>query len=100
MKLYIINSKEMNDAQKNEVISNLEENGYNPEYDEFEAVEDADGVIYDVRVFDPYNKVKATDYLPVYINFDGYSNWLYEYRDNAGNTIDTIFDIYEGETQD
>ena len=72
-----------------------------------EVVLDEDGTLYDIRVFDPYNRVKPRkddDGLmrdqAVYIGPDGWSNWLFEYSDNEFNDIDTIFEEYNGVTQD
>lgn len=62
-----------------------------------EIVADDDDNIYDVRLFDPYNRIDAVN---PYRYGDGWSNWLFEYTDNQGNNIDAIFEKYNGETQD
>lgn len=72
-----------------------------------EVVLDEDDNLYDIRVFDPYNRVqprKDGDGLmrdqAVYIGPDGWSHWLFGYSDNEFNDIDTIFEEYNGVTQD
>lgn len=72
-----------------------------------EVVLDEDGNLYDIRVFDPYNRVKPrkdddclTRDQAVHIGPDGWSRWLFEYSDNEFNDIDTIFEEYNGVTQD
>ena len=56
-----------------------------------EVVLDEDGNLCDIRVFDPYKRVPNG----VYINPDGWSNWLYSYEDPDGNDIDTILENQE-----
>lgn len=72
-----------------------------------EVVTDEDGTLYDIRVFDPYNQVhprKDDDGMmtdqAVYIGWDGWSDWLFDYTDPAGNDVDEIIENYDGETQD
>lgn len=117
MKLQKVLFSELSEEVQKQVINEFSESSYNPEYLTQEtyssSVIDAEIVTYegdennplmtviDIRVFDPYNHIPSPDgYAPVYINFDGWSNWLYDYHDNQGNDIDTIFDEYDGETQD
>lgn len=59
------------------------------------VTDENDTSIYDYRIFDPHHHGKNS----IYTNFDGWSNWLCEYRDNEGNDIDVIFDEYDGEAQ-
>lgn len=57
-----------------------------------EVVIDEDGTLYDFRVFDPFQLVDKE----LYVYADGWSNWLLEYRDPAGNDIDTILQDQDG----
>lgn len=108
MKLEIKNYDELNEAQKKEVIEEMGE-CYNTQYltneDYTRAVVNAevavgeDGCIYDVRVFDPYRHIKANDHVPIYIGADGWSHWLFDYRDLDGNDVDTILEEFDGELQ-
>lgn len=101
---------ELDKAQKQSVKEQLEDrlgldseymkNKYSSRIVDVEVVYDENGTLYDARVFDPYNKISGNRRTPIYIGFNGWSNWLGEYRDNAGNDIDDIFDEYDGETQD
>lgn len=52
-------------------------------------------VLYDLRIFDPYRKACGN----IFLNADGWSGWLDNYRDPQGNGIDTVFDDYGGEIQ-
>lgn len=109
MKLEIKNFDELSAAQKKETIDQMGE-CYNTQYmtneDYTRSVVDAevaigeDGCIYDVRVYDPYGHIKSNGHMPVYINADGWSHWLFDYRDNAGNTVDTIMEDFDGELQE
>ena len=82
--------------------------GYTPDYlTEFprnevnvEVVLDEDGTLYDFRVFDPYHFIYADGKTPAYIGPDGWSKWLYEYRDPAGHDVDEILEDYDGVPQD
>lgn len=104
MKLEIKNFDELSAAQKKETIDQMGE-CYNVDYltneDYTRSVVDAevaigeDGCIYDVRVYDPYGHIKSNGHMPVYINADGWSHWLFDYRDNAGNDVDTIMEDME-----
>lgn len=116
-KLSIHNFNELSKGQQ-EAIKNEFGKTYNPAYltGEYsddnaevgaEVVLDEDGNLYDIRVFDPYSRVqprKDDDGLmrdqAVYIGPDGWSHWLFEYSDNEFNDIDTIFEEYDGETQE
>lgn len=65
-----------------------------------EVVVDENGILYDIRVYDPFNIVPQLECTShVYINPDGWSNWLYGYCDPAGNDVDEILDEYNGEVQ-
>lgn len=57
-----------------------------------EVVVDEDGTLYDFRVFDPFQLVDKE----LYVYADGWSNWLLEYIDPAGNDIDTILEDQDG----
>ena len=61
-----------------------------------EVVIDEDGTLYDFRVFDPFQLVDKE----LYVYADGWSNWLLEYRDNAGHDVDEILDEFDGVPQD
>lgn len=61
-----------------------------------EVAVDEDGTIYDIRVFDPFHLVDNE----LYVYSDGWSDWLYEYRDPAGNDVDDILEVYDGVLQD
>lgn len=116
-KLSIHNFSDLSEGVRESIISEFSEH-FNPAYltGEYsddnaevgaEVVLDEDGNLYDIRVFDPYNRVqprKDDDGLmrdkAVYIGPDGWSHWLLEYSDNEFNDIDTIFEEYNGVTQD
>lgn len=59
-----------------------------------EVVTDEDNTLYDYRVFDPQHVSGS-----LYTNFDGWTHWLCQYEDNEHNTIDIIFDEYDGVPQ-
>lgn len=109
MKLEIKYYDELSAAQKKETIDQMGE-CYNPQYmtneDYTRSVVDAevaigeDGCIYDVRVYDPCGHIKSNGHMPVYIYADGWSHWLFDYRDNAGNDVDTIMEDFDGELQE
>jgi hypothetical protein len=109
MKIEVKYYYQLTKEQQAKVKKDFRENGGNSDYlnDKFYISElnaqvaiDEDCNLYDVKVFDPYHHVNAGDYLTVYIGPDGWSNWLYEYRDNAGNDVDTIMEDYDGELQE
>lgn len=109
MKLTSYYFNELNEEQQNRIMDNFSENGFNADYlngkysraiVNAQVVVDGGWNLYDIKVFDPYNLVKDDECLPVYIGAGGWSNWLFEYRDNAGNNIDEILDDYDGETQE
>lgn len=114
-KLSIHNFYELPQEQQKSIISEFGEN-FNPAYltgkystnvVNAEVVTDEEGTLYDMRVFDPFNHVQPrrdddrmmTD-MAVYIGFDGWSDWLFDYTDPAGNDVDEIFEEYDGETQE
>lgn len=102
-KLSIHNFYDLPKEQQKSIVSELGEN-FNTAYfagDDLnnvnaEVVTDEDGTLYDVRVFDPFQTVKDN----VYIGADGWSYWLLDYTDPAGNDVDEIIENYDGETQD
>ena len=105
MKLTSYSFNELTEEQQNRIMDSLCENGVNEDYlnDKFsrdevnvEIVVDEDGTLYDFRVFDPFQLVDKG----LYVYADGWSNWLFEYRDNAGNDIDEILEDYDGEIQE
>lgn len=109
MKLTSYYFNELNKEQQARIQNDFYGNGYNLDYlnDTYsrsfvnaQVVVDEDFNLYDIKVFDPYNLVKNVKDLPVYINPDGWSNWLFEYRDNAGNDMDAILEDFDGETQE
>lgn len=96
---------ELPKGQQKSIIKDFQK-WYNPDYltgiysnniVDAEIVVDENGCLYDIRVFDPYHKVSQSD---IYINFDGWSGWLYDYRDPAGHDMDTILEEYDGEVQE
>ena len=100
---------ELTKEQQNRIMESFSESGYSNDYlnDKYsrsivnaQVVVDEDWNLYDIKVFDPYQHVKNGENLPVYIGPDGWSNWLYKCRDNAGNDVDTILEDYDGEIQD
>lgn len=100
---------ELREEQQNRIMEAFSESGYNNDYlsDKFSrsivnalVVVDGDWNLYDIKVFDPYHRVETGECLPVYIGTSGWSNWLYEYRDNAGNDVDAILEDYDGVPQD
>jgi predicted metal-dependent peptidase len=100
---------ELPKGQQKSIIEDFQQS-FNPEYltgrysnniVDAEIVVDENGCLYDIRVFDPYHKVSHQEgKSAIYINFDGWSGWLYDYRDPAGHDIDEIFDEYDGEVQE
>ena len=62
-----------------------------------QVVVDEDFHLCDIKVYDPYNLIQNPT--PVYINWMGWSNWLFDYRDKAGHNMDRILYRYGGETQ-
>lgn len=100
--LSIHNFFDLSKEQQKSIISELGEN-FDPAYfagDDLnnvnaEVVTDEDGTLYDVRVFDPFHNVEGD----TYIGPDGWSNWLLDYTDPAGNDVDEIIENYDGETQ-
>lgn len=95
-KLSIHNFYDLPKEQRESIISEFGEY-FSPDYlnDKYsrnevnvEVALDEDGNLYDARVFDPYQLVDKG----VYINPDGWSNWLYDYHDPSGLDIDEIFD--------
>ena len=99
---------ELTEEQRIKVITQAEEKVVNIDYLEdctpalgnAEIVVDEDFLLYDVKIFDPYHTVQSEGNIPLYINVDGWSNWLLEYRDNAGHDVETILRDYDGELQD
>ncbi len=61
-----------------------------------EVVLDEDGTIYDIRVFDPFHFINTGGHIPLYIGPDGWSGWLLDYHDPAGNDINTILQDQDG----
>lgn len=99
---------ELTEEQRIRVINQASENGVNLDYleEDFvpflvnaEVVVDEDFLLYDVRICDPYHYVHSEGHAPLYTNPDGWSYWLFEYRDNAGNDVDTILQDHGGELQ-
>lgn len=99
-KLSIHNFYDLPKEQRESIISEFGEY-FSPDYlnDKYsrnevnvEVALDEDGNLYDARVFDPYQLVDKG----VYINPDGWSNWLYDYHDPSGLDIDEIFDQRNG----
>ena len=100
---------ELPKEQQNRIMESFLDNGGNLDYlngkfsrEEVnaEVVVDEDFVLYDIRVFDPYQLVKNAGSTPIYIGPIGWSNWLFEYWDNAGHDVDEILDEFDGVTQD
>lgn len=100
---------ELTKEQQAKIMESFSESGYSADYlsgkysrstVNAQVVVDNDFNLYDVKVFDPYNQVKTGEHLPVYIGPDGWSHWLYDYRDPAGNDIDEIFEDYDGMPQE
>jgi hypothetical protein len=100
---------ELTKEQQAKIMSDFSESGYNNDYlnDKFsratvnaQVVVDDDWVLYDIKVFNPYHLVKNGQHLPVYIGPDGWSNWLFDYRDPAGNDVDEILEGYDGVPQE
>lgn len=108
MKITSYSFDELTEEQRIKVITQAEENLVDIDYLQYvtpalgnaEIVVDEDFLLYDVKIFDPYHTVQSEGNTPLYINADGWSNWLLEYRDNAGNDVETILRYYEGELQD
>lgn len=100
---------ELNKDQQCRVMIDFRDNGGNLDYlsGKFsrsvvsaEVVVDEDFNLYDIKVFDLYQLVKNDEGTPIYIGPVGWSNWLFEYRDNAGHDVDTILDEFDGVPQD
>ena len=85
---------------ENNPIANYLDGKYSYAIVNAQVAVDEDFILYDIRVFDPYNLVEGTKCLQVHINWMGWSNWLLGYRDKAGHGMDKILYIYGGETQD
>lgn len=108
MKIIVKYLSDVSETERKGYLDELEENGigireamenYSPSIIDAElAVYETDGQLIDVKIFDPYHYIKKRD--PIYIGWNGWSNWLYEYQDNHYNTIDDILDEFNGETQD
>lgn len=105
MKLTSYYFNELTEEQQNRVMNDFSENGGNSDYlngkfsreeVNVEVVVDEDFNLYDIKVFDPYQLVKTEGSTPVYIGPDGWSDWLYDFHDPAGNSIDTIFEDQDG----
>ena len=99
----------LNKDQQRRVMIGFRDNGGNLDYlnckvsrsvVSAEVVVDEDFNLYDIKVFDLYHLVKNGEGTPIYIGPVGWSNWLFEYRDNAGNDVDTILDEFDGVPQD
>ena len=106
---------DLSKAQQEEVLK-IFSRFYNPEYlnDTYshdlvnaEVVTDGDGTFYDMRVFDPFEKVhpRIDENFPdcpwlidedISIGPDGWSDWLFDYRDVESHGIDAIFEYYNG----
>ena len=106
-KLTVYQFSELTKEQQKSVIARLGAAlgaGYTPDYlTEFpsnevnvEVVLDEDGTLYDLRVFDPFRFIKTGGNTMLYIEPDGWSDWLYGYYDPAGNYIDTILEDQDG----
>lgn len=100
---------ELPKEQQNRIMEIFLDNGGNSDYQNgkfsreevnVEVVVDEDFVLYDIRVFDPYQLVKDGRSGTLYIYPDGWSDWLFEYSDNAGHDVDEILDEFGGVTQD
>ena len=97
VKLTVYQLSELTKEQQNLLIAQLDA-CFTPDYatanlkseHNVEAAVDEDGKLYDIRVFDPFHFIKTGGNTPLYIGPDGWSNWLLDYRDPAGNDIDTI----------
>ena len=105
MKLTRYYFNELTEEQQTSLMNDFQENGGNAdylngkfsrEYVNVAVVVDEDGTLYDFRVFDPFQLVDKK----LYVYADGWSNWLLEYRDNAGNDVDEILDEFDGVPQD
>ena len=101
MKLTSYYFNELTEEQQNHIMNDFQENGGNADYlnSKFsreevnaEVVVDEDFNLYDIKVFDPYKLVDNE----LYIYPDGWSNWLLDYHDPAGNDIDTILQDQDG----
>ena len=108
-KLTVCNFDELTKEQQRRVKESFLDNGGSEDYlngkfsrEEVnaEVVVDEDFVLYDIRVFDPYHHVKNEGGTPIYIGPVGWSNWLFEYMDNAGHDVDEILDEFDGVPQD
>ena len=105
MKLTRYYFNELTEEQQTSLMNDFQENGGNADYlngkfsreeVNVEVVVDEDGTLYDFRVFDPFQLVDKK----LYVYADGWSNWLLEYRDNAGNDVDEILDEFDGVPHD
>lgn len=108
-KLSVCNFDELTKEQQRRVKESFLDNGGSEDYlnGKFsrsvvsaEVVVDEDFNLYDIKVFDLYQLVKNDEGTPIYIGPVGWSNWLFEYRDNAGHDVDTILDEFDGVPQD
>ena len=107
-KLTVYQFSELTKEQQKSVASRLGAvlgAGYTPDYlteecsssvVNIEVVLDEDGTLYDFRVFDPFQLVDKE----LYVYADGWSNWLLDYRDNAGHDVGEILDEFDGVPQD
>lgn len=108
MKLTSYYFNELNEEQQNRIMNNFSEKDSIAKYLDgkysyaivnAQVVVDEDFNLYDIKVFDPFNLVKNNKCSPIHISWIGWSNWLFGYRDKAGNDIDKILYRYGGETQ-
>jgi len=85
MKITFYFFDELTEEQRIRVINQASENGVNLDYleEDFvpalvnaEVVVDEDFFLYDVRICDPYHYVKSEGNTQIYINADGWTNWL------------------------
>ena len=87
----------MNDfSETTGLISDYLNGKFSREEVNVEVVVDDDGTLYDIRVFDPFQLVDKE----LYVYADGWSDWLLDYHDPAGNDIDEIFEAYDGMPQE
>lgn len=103
MKLKKIYLSNLSESERKDMCEEYEDlatvnklwNNYSTDVIDAEIAVAEDGTVYDYRIFDPHHYCGNA----AYINFEGWSNWLCEYRDLQGNNIDAIFDEYDGELQ-
>lgn len=109
MKIEVKNFYDLTKEQQGKIMDDFIEYGGNSDYlnDRYsraivnaQVAFDEDLNLYDIKVFDPYHNVKDGEGNTVYIGPDGWSHWLLNYRDNAGNDVDTIMEDYDGELQE